>query len=252
MECPFEDFLCEAYLSGEVETPTWKEHLTQCGTCAAKLAAESGFDVLLHDAIMDEPLRTEALERRIYADLFPLTRTEVIRRTLHYAVAAAVIVGTLALGTLGYAGARTERSAVCVDAADDHREEVVEKAARKWRTSNDEIASLSQRLLGDPSVPHRIAPKGFTLLAARICMLNEHRYLHLQYTDGGKVMSVFVARDSFPARLFDSLAWHTPDARTAGGLNVASVQKSGLNVLLVSTSPAPELLASAEGAVGGL
>ena len=246
MNCPYYEQVTEAYLSGEIEGPQWHTHLRTCLDCAAKLRAESDFDLVIKNAITEERLQTRQLESHIRSAIrksSPWRSSMFV--AMRYAIAAAVVFAALSIATFGYARGRIDLSAICVDAVDDHREEILDKAPRRWRTDPVKIAALSQKLTGDPALPERIVPLGYHLVGGRICDLHGKPYMHLDYSDGSNEISLFLRHkdepNGLPGRV---LEWFRPNWATAeriDGLTAGSIQKKNLSLVLVSASPIPDV-----------
>jgi anti-sigma factor RsiW len=243
MNCSYFEQVTDAYLSGEIEGPEWRIHLNNCPDCATKLRSESDFDLVLKQAVHADRLQTRQLEAHVRAAIrhSPHFWSAPTLITLRNGIAAAVVFATLVIASLGYAKGRIDRSAVCVDAADDHQEEIVGKAPRKWRSDLNEIAALSKKIAGDPSIPQRIAPAGYQLIGARVCLLHGKRYMHLDYSDGSNEISLFVRHQDDSKTLAGRVMnWFESNAVTAervDSLTVGSIQKRDLSLVLVSVSP---------------
>ncbi|HEU5233124.1 MAG TPA: hypothetical protein VFU50_09705 [Terriglobales bacterium] len=246
MTCSQIERVTEAYLSGDIDQPAWRKHLDVCPECCAKLKNESDFDHLIRHAVTSERLQTRALEAHVRAamreSVTPIRRP--ILASWRYSIAAAVALFVVVIGTIGYAKGRLERTAVCIDAADDHQEEVVAKSPRRWRTETADVQALAQRIVGDPSVPERIVPAGYHLVGARVCLLHGKRYMHLDYSDGSNEISLFVRHQepskSLAAHVFDWFQFTGPSAERVDAFAVGSVQKDNLSLVLVSSAPIPQ------------
>ncbi len=246
MNCSQSERVTEAYLSGEIDEPAWRSHLSDCPECAARLKSESEFDQIIRHAVNSERLQTRQLEAHVRAAMreptSPAPRS--ILAQWRYGIAAAVALFVVVIATVGYAKGRIERTAVCIDAADDHQEEVVAKSPRKWRTESADVQALAQRVVGDPSVPERIVPAGYHLVGARVCLLHGKRYMHLDYSDGNNEISLFVRHQDQPTSLISHvLGWFQftgPSTERVDAFAVGSVQKENLSLVLVSSAPIPD------------
>ena len=246
MICSQTERVTEAYLSGDIDQPAWRKHLDVCPECTAKLQNESDLDHLIRHAVTSERLQTRQLEAHVRAamreSVTPIHRP--ILTSWRYGIAAAVALFVVVVGTIGYAKGRIERTAVCIDAADDHQEEVVAKSPRKWRTESADVQALAQRIVGDPSVPERIVPAGYHLVGARVCLLHGKRYMHLDYSDGSSEISLFIRHQdtakSLVSHLFDFFQLRGPSTERVDAFAVGSVQKDNLSLVLVSSAPVPE------------
>jgi hypothetical protein len=248
MNCPNYELVTDAYLSGEIENPEWQSHLLYCPNCTARLQSESDFDLIIKHAVNEERLQTRQLEAHVRAAIrksrpsfWFLWSSPMV--ALRYGVAATVLFGTLALATFGYAKGRMDHSATCADAADDHQEEIVDRSPRRWKADPKAVEALSQRVVGDPSVPERVTPPGYHLIGARVCILHGKNYMHLDFSDGSNEISLFVRHQdiSLSARVLD---WFTADRESVERiqrLTVGSTQKHDLSVVVVSSTPVPDV-----------
>ncbi|HVH85674.1 MAG TPA: hypothetical protein VM912_03060 [Terriglobales bacterium] len=247
MNCSQYDHVTEAYLSGEIDGPEWRSHLNECPECAGKLRGESNFDLIIRQAVSAERLQTRQLEAHVRAAIRRSAASwyRPILVRIPYAVAAMVAFATLVIATIAYAEGRIDRTAICVDAADDHQEEIVGKAPRKWRSDAKDVEALSQKVTGDPSVPARIVPAGYHLVGARICVLHGKKYMHLDYSDGSSDISLFVRHQdeakTVATRLLNWFESTAPKTERVDNFAVGSVQKHSLSLVLVSSSSVTDL-----------
>jgi len=246
MNCPYYEQVTEAYLSGEIEGPQWHTHLETCLDCAAKLRAESDFDLVIKHAVTEERLQIRQLESHIRNEIRQSSRWRPsMFLVMRYAIAAVVVFAALSIVTFGYARGRIDLSAICIDAADDHREEIIDRSPRRWRSDPAQLAALSQKLTGDPALPERVVPPGYRLVGARICDLHGKPYMHLDYSDGSNEISLFLRHHDEPHSLSSRvLEWFRPNWATAervDGLTVGSIQKKNLSLVMVSASPIPDV-----------
>ena len=51
MNCSYYEQVTDAYLSGQIDNPQWRKHLTECPACAAKVREEGDFDLLIRLAV---------------------------------------------------------------------------------------------------------------------------------------------------------------------------------------------------------
>ena len=123
------------------------------------------FDRELRDEWNRAPVDTEGLRVAI--------RSRIGRRRRVSRSVAAVVAAVL-LALAGYRLTRPPQ--MFVDAARDHRAEVVEKAPRRWRGSDNAAPAVA----------------GYSLVRAKICRLDGRRILHLVYTDGRTEYSLYL------------------------------------------------------------
>jgi anti-sigma factor RsiW len=245
MNCPNYEHDTDAYLSGEFESAEWRSHLDCCPNCAAKLQSETDFDLIIKHAVNEERLQTRQLEAHVRAAIRKSRKLWHMPKlpTLRYGIAATIVFGVLGLASFGYAKGRMDHSAVCSDAADDHQEEIVVKAPRKWRSDLKQVEALSQRIVGDSTVAERVTPAGYHLVGARICTLHDKDYMHLDFSDGSSEISLFIRRLDPPtlkSRLIELFSSDDSVGRVEA-FSVGSAQKHDLSLVVVSSSPVPDV-----------
>jgi anti-sigma factor RsiW len=105
------------------------------------------------------------------------------------------------------------------------------------------VEALSQRIVGDPSVPERVTPAGYHLIGARICILHGKNYMHLDFSDGSNEVSLFVRHQdtSVSARILDWFAADRESVEQVERLTVGSTQKHDLSIVVVSSTPVPDV-----------
>ncbi|MBV9075813.1 MAG: hypothetical protein JOZ10_19485 [Acidobacteria bacterium] len=245
MNCPNYEQVTDAYLSGEIDGADWRSHLNCCPDCAAKLQAESDFDLIVKHAVNEERLQTRQLEAHVRAEIRKSRKLWHIPTftKMRYGIAATVTFGVLGLATFGYSKGRMDHNAVCSDAADDHQEEIVAKAPKKWRSDMKQVEALSAKIVGDPSVAERVAPAGYHLIGARVCTLHDKDYMHLDFSDGSNEISLFVRRLDSPtlkSRLIDLFSSDDSVERVET-FSVGSAERHDLSLVVVSSSPVPDV-----------
>ena len=210
MNCREIDQNSTFYFSHELnpeQSAEFLAHLETCTSCAGKVRQQQELDHLLRSTILNQQMDTRALEFRIRRQLTsPPKRTPVIF-SRHWALVAAGLFLAAVVGLLSGSWLRDTRkaSAICADAIVDHRVEVVENAPRKWTADLARIASVSQKIIGIEINPEQLAPSGYHFERARICSLQDKRYVHLVFSNGNQQMSMFVrTRDE---RAVHALSW---------------------------------------------
>ena len=95
-------------------------------------------------------------------------------------------------------------------------------------------------MVGDPTVAERVAPVGYHLIGARVCLLHGKRYMHLDYSDGSKEISLFVRHQESDTNVASRvLHWFAPNSAVAERIDaftVGSVEKHDVALVLVSPS----------------
>ena len=144
-------------------------------------------DRKLREAYTRDPVDTRGLERSIRAEI----RSHTLRRSaLRFASAAALVVAILGAY---WAARRSPEPKLYRDAALDHQAEVVQKAPRRWRTTDSELDTLTGRF---GLTRQRVAFSEYRLLRAKVCLLDGRRVLHLVYSSGGSEYSLFLLADN--------------------------------------------------------
>ena len=185
---------------------------------------DAQLDQQLRDAILAEPLDTAALNARIVAELNRSQNTSRVHRGRW--VAAMSIAALLLLAIGGYFLAPNRgNAAMCVDAARDHRIEVVEHSQRRWLTDVAAIDSLASKQGFSARSTDTIAPPGYHVARAKLCRLGGRVFLHLVYSDGAHEYSFY---------LRDSAAQDLAAARDVDAEHVAPVLSRRYTALVVS------------------
>jgi anti-sigma factor RsiW len=225
MNCAAIATLVPLYHSGELDAARAAAvgaHLKFCAACARDIEQQREMDARLRSALLagesDSSTLTPRIRRRIAAD-------EAKRRVLTGGlVAASALVTATFLLYRSFIGSPAPR--VFAAAAEDHRREVVERQAKKWRSAADEIESLARRQALPANAIPALAAAGYRLDRARLCRLDGNVFLHLVYTDGAREMSVFLRPqkgDATPLRATD-----------LGPEHVVAVQSDSLVVVCVA------------------
>ena len=239
MTCSEIAVLAPLYLSGELDSPrtaAFAAHLDICPACVHDIARQTELDMRLRETLLSGEIDaggidTAVLDRRIRARI----RT---RRTsfIAGAVAAAIVLLLAGFAYRAFAPAVAPLyfKQIYVDAAADHRREVVERQPRTWRSNPAEVKSLAARQGISSSLANLLAPAGYRLEHAKLCPLSGHLYLHLVYSDGAHEISIFLRqRDSSPQGKGDDL--RTADA---AGEHLASFETNRVSAILVTEQPA--------------
>lgn len=183
MNCREIEEIAPLYLSGELEEDQRvrvRAHLAQCRSCAVEMDRQVALDARVLDAVSDMPDAT-AVERSV--------RRRIAReRVWRFAGVAAALVLAAFLGYRAWRPAPVSR--LYVDAALDHRLEVMEHQPRRWRTDPAEIDKLAARY--ELTNLAALAPQGYRLEHAKMCGLDGKPALHLVYTNGSQEYSVYV------------------------------------------------------------
>jgi anti-sigma factor RsiW len=187
------------YFCGEIDAAAktlLEEHLAGCAACTLRVRQQEELDAHLRDEVLGERVDVAALNLRIRERI---AGREVSRQRRLLLMAAGIATLALSVGA-AYRNLRpVAPTVICVDAADDHHEEVVDRKPRRWLSSQQEIEALTARN-GLPSfIPAAIASGGYHLDRGKVCRLDGTPFLHLVYRNGGNEFSVFLsARDGKP------------------------------------------------------
>lgn len=184
------------YMADALEPPQSDEvaaHLETCPECAMALATERRLDQLVTNAVNEAAPSSAALQFRVAEHIAdrPKARFPWWRMATVAASMASLVVGfAIWRGMTGY-----QVHLLCADAADDHKTEITEGQARRWRTAPQEISDLAKRELGSGDLPQKIEGQNLQLARARVCKLRGSRFMHLVYGSGSREVSVFLALD---------------------------------------------------------
>ena len=209
MNCKEIDQNATFYFSHELnpeQSAEFLAHLDDCPSCAARVRQQQELDHLLRSTVLNQEMDTRALEFRIRRELSSAPKRPILfPRRLALIAAALFLVGAVGFLSSNWLRATREASAICADAIVDHRVEVVENAPRKWSSDLARIASASQRIVGAEVNPEKLAPSGYHFERARICSLQDKRYVHIVFSNGTQEVSMFVrTRDVLSTR---ALSW---------------------------------------------
>ena len=175
-------------------------------------------DARIAEAFRENEMSPDRVEQRVLRHISAQRRRRWAAVT---AIAAAVLIAVFI--------AANRPPKVLVDAARDHRLEVMEHKPRRWTTEPGEFESKFG-MTGDKA--RSLAPDGFRLLQARICGLDGQRALHLVFTNGSREISVYVRR--------------TPNERDAsaqiGAEQLAAASSAEYQTVAVTTGSAAECL----------
>lgn len=222
-----------------------QEHIDECLLCGRQLWWNAEADASLRrlaeatppapSALRARVLRTAAGERRV-------TSMSFRRRML--AVAAAIVV------LLGIATAYFHSAAApdVMQFVENHTDSLQQADPVEFQTANPSEAErwLRARLPFAPAVPR---PRGYRLLGARVCEVNNAPVAFLLYEHESKRLSCFVsAYTQTTLRGFDTTAARRIHLGTCEGKNVAAWDADRSGYLLVGDVPRESLLAFARNA----
>jgi hypothetical protein len=224
-----------AYMADALERPQGDEvaaHLETCPECAMALATERRLDQLVTNAANEAAPSSAGLQLRIAEQISgrPAARFQWWRMATVAASLASLLLGfAIWRGVGGY-----QVHMLCADAADDHHTEIIQRQARRWQSTPQEISDLAKRELGSGDLPQKIEGQNLTLARARVCRLRGSRFMHLVYGSGAREVSVFLALDK-PGQTLNHDAMPTPihDEHDLGA-DVSTFRLGNLVVVVVS------------------
>jgi anti-sigma factor RsiW len=236
MNCEDIAELAPLYLSGELEADqrgVFREHLTQCRSCARQMDQQVALDERIHDAFCSALPDATSIERSF--------RVRIARqRSRRWVVAGAAAAAILFAAFLGNRMRPPER--LLSDAAQDHRMEVMEHQPRRWRTEPAEIEKLAARY--QLSKLASLTPAGYRLEYAKMCGLDGTGALHLVYANGAQEFSFYIRPGTGAAEGLRTLS--------VGQEHLARFQTNRLEGVIVTAGSSDECLQFARAAAGVL
>jgi anti-sigma factor RsiW len=228
MNCADIEELAPLYLSGEMEESqrrVVRAHLAQCRICASEIDRQMALDARLRHAVSTELPDSVGVERSVRG------RIRVERAWRFAAVAAAVLLAVF----LGYRALRPV-SRLYIDAALDHRLEVMEHQPRRWRSDPAEIEKLASRF--QLSNVGALAPAGYRLEHAKMCGIDGKPALHLVYTNGSEELSFYVRTRTGGDKALQAV--------TVGSEHLASFQTDRLEAIVATGGSGSQCLQFAQ------
>jgi anti-sigma factor RsiW len=235
MNCSEVKDLIQVYLDNELDARNTLEvqrHLEYCPACSRLLEAYLVQDQALKRSARLESVDSSAAREKILATIRnqpPQARFQWLLRPVwrRVAVAAVVIIAVVLLLRGAFVPGINERvyAAVASDHADHCSIEMVMGAITDINELDKLCAEYARmRATPDLSVFGLANPRG------RICTVNGEQFLHLIFYDQERQpLSVFAKPHSIDSITKRSVLYHE------GGYQVASVSRSGVDVLVVSS-----------------
>ena len=255
MKCAEVEYLAPLYWSGELEAQAMAEveqHLKECAACAQEMALQKQSDEMLHDTLLSEPVHDDELRGRVRAEIQQTPRWLPSRLWLALGTAAAAALLLVGIRFIYVPAASDSASttgqvsaSIWADAADDHNEEVVKRAQRKWLYGTAEINAMVAEKTGDAKLVAQLAPEHYHIDRMRICDLAMRTYLHLVYTDGRHEISFFLRRRGGEQLTGPKLAesnGRAVEGESVEKLQIAGFQSQRYTVLVVSEQPRQQTL----------
>ena len=247
--------LAPLYSTKELDAPrmaAFRAHLSECAECAHAIEEQEALFSELREAVLSEPANTQPIETRVMRAIAegrkPVWTLSPLWRVASIAAAAAVLVAAVFLFRV-----ITNRpiARVYADAAEDHRDEVIQQQLRKWLTDQERISEMAERHNVSATLLSSLAPVGYHLSQARVCRLNGRSYLHLVYSagEGAQEYSLFLRKrdgETLPGRARAKVNGKEVFSATDGKDHVAGVQSSQLTAFVVTDLPGDAALHEAE------
>ncbi|HET9399759.1 MAG TPA: zf-HC2 domain-containing protein [Candidatus Acidoferrales bacterium] len=255
MNCTDIAELSPLYSTHELDMPrmaAFRAHLAECADCARLIQEQEALDLQLREAVLAEPANTQPIEARVMRAISeepaPARPRVSLWRLASFAAAAAVLVATIFIYRAIPHGPLPR---VFADAAEDHRDEVIQRQPRRWLTDQERISELAARRGVSATLLTSLAPAGYHLDRARVCSLNGRSYLHVVYSaaDGAQEYSAFLRKrdgENLPGRARTTVAGKQIHVATDGKDHVAAVQSSQLTAFIVTDLPGDAALHEAE------
>jgi anti-sigma factor RsiW len=258
MNCIETKYVMPLYFSSELDVALMADfelHLTHCAVCAREAEQVRLYDDLLREAFVEQPLDTRELRARVRHQISTSgsKRSILFRPPRYLMTIAALVLLAICAGITYFALPYFSSESVYTSAADDHFEEVVQRAPLEgWRTTPFEIEGLVKAELGDQHITSRLAPAEYTLVRARVCDLAGGRYVHLVYGSEKREISIYVKHkgSELPGAVLETVNRCPVHAESTGRLEVAGFQSEKFTVLIVSDLPRTENLRLARESAG--
>jgi len=267
MNCSEAEYLSPLYWSGELDARVaadLEQHLAACSDCATDFKRQQQYDALLRATIQRMDVDPSAIQARVRQRISsaPSRWPAHYRRWLAVSASGAVAAAMLVLGVfllrhspspqpVYSATSRVPSPTIYEDAADDHRDEVVQGSPREWVYRGAEMDRLLRDQLGAAGDIAALTPDGYALDRARVCELLRRDYLHLVYKRGTSEISMFVRRrdgEDLTGPPVEKVRGRDVHADTVGQLQVAGFQSATLTVLYVGSVPREQMVRFASAA----
>jgi hypothetical protein len=149
-------------------------------------------DDRLRAAVMDETPDVSQLLARVRSEMQPVpaARRRPTPTFVLSAVAATLLIAIIT-GSLMILAQRN--SALAVDAACDHADELVQPSDKKWATAPADVdAYVQQHFPQSRDIIHALTPAGGSFEKLASCRLLSVRFAHFVYRAEGREVSIFV------------------------------------------------------------
>ena len=248
--------LAPLYWTNELDaarTAAFREHILACAECKEAMDEQYSLDSCLRETVLAEPVNTHNLEARVLHAIAEPPAPIRMRGPLWRVASVAAAAVLLLTAFFVYRTITNSRvvAKVYADAADDHRDEVIQQQPRKWLTDQERIAALAERHGVSITTLSSMAPAGYHLDRARVCRLNGRSYLHVVYsgTKGAQEYSAFLRKrdgETLPGSVHEKSNGKEIYVATRGTDHVAGVQSADLTAFIVTDLPGDAALHEAE------
>jgi len=195
--------LAPLYVAGDLDARRASEfdaHLKDCSSCFRELETQARLDARLREVLLSEDVNVARVNRRIREMLGQQSLEAAVKSVGpprgRWMTAAMGIAAAFMLFVAGYLLIPSRVSQVYADAAEDHRSEVIDRSPRPWLSDAAQIEALARKQGIDAAIPGELA-SGYRLARGKMCWLDDRVYLHLVYSDGTRVFSLFLrSRDA--------------------------------------------------------
>jgi hypothetical protein len=148
-------------------------------------------DDMLRASMTDDAPDVSRLLTRVREEMRPLAAPGRRRLTFVLSAAAAALFITIVSGALMIRAGRN--SALAVDAACDHFDELVQVSDKKWATAPADVDTyVQQHFPRNRDIIGALTPPGASFEKLASCRLLSVRFAHFVYRSDGRDISVFV------------------------------------------------------------
>jgi anti-sigma factor RsiW len=192
--------LAPLYITGELDgkrAAEFDKHLRSCSACIEEVERLARLDARLREVILAQETDVAEVNRRVRDLIAAESRGHRLprfrpgwRRWAAVAAAACLVAALVALA--GSFAKRVPR--VYLDAATDHRLEVIEHQPRPWSDRPQQIVSLAEQQGIAPAAVAALASGPYRLVRGKLCYLDHRLFLHLVLSSGAREISVYLGQ----------------------------------------------------------
>jgi anti-sigma factor RsiW len=186
------------YITGELDAQRAAEfdkHLRTCSACIEEIERLARLDARLREVILAQETDVAEVNRRV-RDLIAAEgrghRLPRFRPGWRRWAAVAAVAGLVA-ALVVLAGSRAQQvPRVYLDAATDHRLEVIQHQPRPWSDRPQQIRSLAEQQGIAPAAVAALTSGPYRLVRGKLCYLDHRLFLHLVLSTGAREISVYL------------------------------------------------------------